>query len=95
MRTLETRLGVASAVIISLILYGAFFSIEMIVEPHVQMPVLASVRAQLVGTGIITCFLLLVTNYLLIRIAVRRAAGPKAVDVAPQTRDAQPDRDPS
>jgi len=82
-------------VIIPLILTGAFLYIESTVGPLVQMSALASVRAELVSAFIITCFLLLVTNYLLIRIAVSRAAGPKAVDSAPLTREGRLDQDAS
>ena len=66
-----------AAVIIPLILTGAYFCIESTVEPLVQMPMLASLRATLAASFIVTCFLLLVTNYVLVRIAVARTAGRK------------------
>jgi hypothetical protein len=74
---LERRIRLASGVAISLIVGGLILWVNNVISPLVQAtgsPTTAnSMRANLIAAGIASCFLLMVTNYVCVRIAIARA----------------------
>jgi len=76
MRTLEHKIRIVSGVVISLIVFGGFLylsrTIEGVIGVPLDRPTTYSLRAHLLTTAIVTCFLLTVTNYLSVRITIKR-----------------------
>ena len=98
MAKLEQRIRIASGAAISLILFGGFLYIIVAVERVLNMPInretVLSLRATLIGTGIMTCFLVLISNYIAVRIAIIRTASadrhPPSLNDLCGTNDALP-----
>lgn len=81
MSKLEHKIRVVSGVAISLILSGAFLYVDVVVERVLQMegeqPTVLSVRSTVIATAIVTCFLVMIANYLAVRVAIIWTARPQ------------------
>jgi len=84
MAKLEHRIRLASGLAISLIVSGGFLYFNAAVERVLHLPInqqtVSTLRATLITTAIITCFLVMVANYLAVRVAIMRTthANPPA-----------------